>query len=88
LSNADGPRHAARITVPFLCINNWDDDACTPSHANAMYEAVTHNNKEFHTIYGATHYYAGQRDKQKEACQILISFLQKRNLLESHIKSI
>ncbi|MXX74857.1 MAG: lysophospholipase [Holophagales bacterium] len=69
-SNADGLACAADISVPVLVVNNGADDACTPSHARRLYAAVSHTEKEFHEIAGATHYYLGQGDKLAEAVAI------------------
>ena len=69
-SNADGLACAADISVPVLVINNGADDACTPSHARRLYAAVSHGDKEFHEIAGATHYYIGQADKLADAVAI------------------
>ena len=38
-SPADGLTNAARVTVP-LVINNAADLACTPSHAQRLYQAL------------------------------------------------
>ena len=69
-SNADGLACAADISVPVLVVNNGADDACTPSHARRLYAAVSHDDKEFQEIAGATHYYLGQGDKLAEAVAI------------------
>jgi len=69
-SNADGEASAARITVPVLVIGNGADDACTPSHAKRLYEAIGHERKVRREISGATHYYFGQKEKVKEAADL------------------
>ena len=69
-SNADGVACAGDIQAPVLVVNNGADDACTPSHAQRLYDAVSHEEKEFHEIAGATHYYLGQPDKLAEAVAI------------------
>lgn len=66
-SNADGPRNVARIKAPILVIANTADDACTPSHAQRLYGAISHDDKEFHEIKGATHYFIGQKEHLAEA---------------------
>ncbi len=58
-ARADGVVAADALTVPVLVIDNSADDACTPSHARRMYDAVTHDDKVKHTIVGANHYYLG-----------------------------
>jgi len=49
-SNADGPTHLARISVPVLVIGNSDDDGVPISHTKELYNAIKHSNKEFHII--------------------------------------
>ncbi len=80
-SRADGPKCAGDISVPVLVIQNWADDACTPSHAERIYAGVTHGDKEKHTIQGATHYYIGQPDKMAEAVGLTIDWLQRKGML-------
>lgn len=74
-ANGDGPKSAASITKPVLVINNTADDACTPSHAERLFNGVSHNNKMRHDIKGATHYYQGQADLGREAASIVQSWL-------------
>ncbi len=80
-SNADGPACAARIKVPVLVVENSADDACTPSHAARIFEAVSHDDKEFHRIEGATHYYFGQKDKVAEAAHVVMDWLKKKDFV-------
>lgn len=80
-SRADGPVCAGDISVPVLVIDNSADDACTPSHANRIFAGVTHNNKERHTIQGATHYYIGQPGKMGEAVDLVVDWLGRKNML-------
>ncbi len=80
-SRADGPASAARISVPVLLIENTADDACTPSHAERIWQGIRHADKERHAIAGATHYYLGQRDKLGEAAGIVAGWLERRGWL-------
>lgn len=80
VSNANGPACAARIKVPVLVIENSADDGCLPHHAKRIYEAISHDDKELHCIEGATHYYFGQKDKVAEAAELVMSWLQKKDL--------
>jgi pimeloyl-ACP methyl ester carboxylesterase len=61
-THANGIGNASRITCPVLVINNTADLACTPSHAQRLFEAVGHQNKEYHDIVGADHYYIERPD--------------------------
>jgi alpha-beta hydrolase superfamily lysophospholipase len=66
-ARADGPRCATEISAPTLVITNTADDACTPSHAERLYAAIRHGDKEIHRIEGATHYYIGPDQKPRLA---------------------
>ncbi|MEO1322895.1 MAG: alpha/beta hydrolase, partial [Pseudomonadota bacterium] len=79
-AHGDGPKCAAKITKPVLVINNSADDACTPSHAQRLYDGVAHENKEFYTVKGATHYYQQQPDLAREAARVVQSWLQRNEL--------
>jgi pimeloyl-ACP methyl ester carboxylesterase len=59
-ARGDGPGSIAKTSVPVLVINNGADDACAPSHAQRLFEAVPHADKAFVEIEGANHYYQGQ----------------------------
>lgn len=66
-SNADGVRCAEKISIPALVIGNSADDAITPEHTHALYNAIPHDSKKLVMIEGANHYYFGQKDKMAEA---------------------
>lgn len=80
-SHADGERCAARIGVPVLVIDNSADDACTPSHARRLYDAVAHSRKERATIAGATHYYIDQPRQVEEAVGTVGRWLEANHLV-------
>ena len=81
-SNANGIEDAANMRLPTLVISNGADDACTPSHAKRLYDAVSSDNKEFVEIAGATHYYLGQREELKKAEQACTLWLRKQGLTD------
>ena len=56
-SAANGLGNAAAIDVPVLVVNNRADLACTPSHAQRLFDAVGHADKEIHQVPNADHYY-------------------------------
>jgi pimeloyl-ACP methyl ester carboxylesterase len=66
-TNATGLGNAARISCPVLVINNTADLACTPSHAQRLFDAVGHQDKEYCDIKGADHYYIERPDLLGEA---------------------
>ena len=61
-SRANGVVNAGRISVPVLVINNTADLACTPSHAQRLFEAVASADKQIVQIKDADHYYVERRD--------------------------
>lgn len=75
-ANADGPQSLASVSCPVLVIGNTADDACTPRHAQALFEAVSHKRKECHEIKGATHYYMGQPEEASAATKVVIVWLE------------
>lgn len=77
-ANADGPASAASITKPVLVINNTADDACTPSHAQRLFDGVAHDDRELRHIRGATHYYQGQRELAAEATGVVRDWMQRK----------
>ncbi len=77
LSNADGLKCAARLTVPLLVIENGADDACTPSHAARLMAAARHAPQTRHVIQGANHYYFGQPGRGSEAAGIVRDWLER-----------
>jgi pimeloyl-ACP methyl ester carboxylesterase len=83
----DGVRAAANITVPVLVVENGADAVCLPEHGKALFAAVKHDDKEFHTIRGANHYYIGpdQRPHLQSAVDICTAWLAKHGLAPSAI---
>ena len=81
-SNANGVDDAASMSLPTLVINNAADDACTPSHAKRLFDAVANDNKEFVEIIGATHYYLGQHEQLRQAEKACTLWLRKQGLTD------
>lgn len=79
-ARGDGPSNIARTGVPVLVVNNSADDACAPSHARRLFEAVPHGDKAIHEIAGATHYYEGQPELGRQAVAIIDAWLAKHGL--------
>ena len=61
-SRANGLLNAARTSCPVLVVNNGADLACTPSHAQRLFEAVATRDKELVHVAGADHYYIERPD--------------------------
>lgn len=80
-SRANGVACAAEVRVPFLAIENSADDAAPQPHTPAIYEAAGSEDKTYHVIKGATHYYAGQPELLAEALATQRDWLAARGLL-------
>lgn len=79
-SNARGLNNAANITCPTLVVNNTADLACTPSHAQRLYDAIGHLDKEIHQIKDADHYYIYRPDRMGEAVDLITDWLGRKGL--------
>lgn len=79
-SNANGIKNAQNISCPVLVINNTADLACTPSHAQRLYEAVASVDKQKIDIEEADHYYIERRDLLVKAVMAISNWLAERQL--------
>jgi len=77
-SRANGLVNAANMSCPVLVINNTADLACTPSHAQRLFDAVASEDKALVHIQGADHYYVDRRDLLPQACTAVMSWLEAR----------
>jgi len=77
-SRANGLVNAANMSCPVLVINNTADLACTPSHAQRLFDAVASQDKTLVHIEGADHYYVDRRDLLPKACRAVITWLEAR----------
>ncbi len=77
-TRADGLGNASRVSCPVLVVNNTADLACTPSHAQRLYDAIGHDDKEIHQIVGADHYYTVSREKVHEAVAVVQDWLARK----------
>jgi alpha-beta hydrolase superfamily lysophospholipase len=80
-SRAHGEKNAARVTCPALVINNTADLACTPSHANRLFNALASADKEIAHIKGADHYYIERRDLLPLAVETIGAWLDARGFV-------
>jgi pimeloyl-ACP methyl ester carboxylesterase len=82
LSNAKGPRNAARITAtPVLQIENEADDAVPATHNPIIRDALATPNKEYVSIQGATHYYKDQPEHMRQCLDIVLDWSRRNRLL-------
>ncbi len=77
-TNATGIGNAQRITCPVLVINNTADLACTPSHAKRLYDAIDHEDKVYHDIKNADHYYIERADLLPEAVAVCSAWIDQK----------
>ena len=79
-ARCDAVASGSKISVPVLVVGNSADDACTPSHTQRLYDAVTHERKHLHVVKGATHYYTGADGAahMAEACGVIEHFLMRQ----------
>ncbi|MGB0618734.1 MAG: alpha/beta hydrolase [Myxococcota bacterium] len=77
-SRADGLGNASRISCPVLAINNTADLACTPSHAQRLFDAVSHDDKELHHVKGADHYYMQKPELIPEAVGLIQDWMARK----------
>jgi len=76
-ARCDAISSGSQISVPVLVVGNTADDACTPSHTERLFDAITHKRKHRHLVQGATHYYTGPngREHLSEAVGVISTFL-------------
>lgn len=77
-SRANGVVNAGRISCPVLVVNNTADLACTPSHAQRLFDAVASADKSLVHIEGADHYYAERPDLLPRATAAIGEWLDAR----------
>ncbi len=80
-SNADGPRSAASISVPFLAVENSADDAVPQPHTRIILDSAASRDKTMKLIKGATHYYQGQPEQLRQAVSVWTGWMRERNLI-------
>ncbi len=81
LSNAKGPKNAARITrTPVLQIVNEADDAVPATHNPAIRAALATPDAEYIEIEGATHYYLGQPELLTRCIDAVVDWSRRKGL--------
>jgi pimeloyl-ACP methyl ester carboxylesterase len=78
-SRAHGQKNAQRISCPVLVVNNTADLACTPSHAQRLFEAVASKDKSIVQIKDADHYYVEKRELLPQAVAEVGAWLDARS---------
>lgn len=70
-SCGNGLEGAKRMRAPLLVIENSADDAVPQTHPKMLFEAAAPPDTTYRIIRGATHYYAGQPERLKEAMGLI-----------------
>ncbi len=82
LSNAKGPKNAARIRrTPVLQVENLADDAVPASHNPTIRSALATPDKEYIGIEGATHYYRDQPSQLRKCINAVLDWSRRKGLL-------
>ena len=82
LSNAKGPKNAARIRrTPVLQVENQADDAVPASHNPTIRAALATPDKEYVRIEGATHYYQNQPTQLHQCITAVLDWSRRKGLL-------
>jgi pimeloyl-ACP methyl ester carboxylesterase len=76
-AQVDAVDSGLRIRVPTLVLRAGADDACPPSHSDAIHAALGTDDKQHETILGANHYFSGVDGKSQlgEAAKIIDAWL-------------
>ncbi|HCU88621.1 MAG TPA: alpha/beta hydrolase [Gammaproteobacteria bacterium] len=81
-SQVKGVDSAKRIhATPILQIENQADDAVPATHNPLIHAALATSDKEFISIKGATHYYAGQPMHLKQCIDTVIDWSRRKQLI-------
>lgn len=75
-SRADGETCARDVTVPLLAIEHSADDAVPQPDVNLMYQACASQDKQFHCIAGANHYFKGQPALLDQSVKLIAGWTQ------------
>jgi dienelactone hydrolase len=84
-AQVDAVDACSRLSIPLLVVVNSADDAVPPSHPQAYFDAVPHEDKELHTVTGANHYYSGaeQRQHLATAAGLVVDWAQRHGFEQS-----
>jgi hypothetical protein len=81
LSNAKGPKNAARIRrTPVLQVENLANDAVPASHNPTIRPALATSDKEYVGIEGATHYYQNQPAQLHQCISAVLDWSRRKGL--------
>jgi pimeloyl-ACP methyl ester carboxylesterase len=71
LSNGNGPKCLARVSVPVHVIYGTADPGCYPSYARQFFDAIPHDHKRLTAVKGGNHYLSNQPEQKAFACGVM-----------------
>lgn len=80
-SNADGPYHLGRVSVPVLVAYGTGDNAAFPAHGRALYEGAGPDRATLLELEGANHYFKGQPELLEQFVDSVVDWLGTHDLL-------
>jgi alpha-beta hydrolase superfamily lysophospholipase len=83
-AQVDSVSAAPRISVPTLVVTASADDACPPSHTDAIFDALAAKDKHKAAIKGANHYFSGPEGRAHldAAAALIGDWLRERGFCE------
>lgn len=73
-SRANAYRELPHVSAPVLVVYGSADCAAFPSHAEQMYDAVSHDDRRLVCIDGADHYFQGRPDLAEQMCDHIVEW--------------
>ncbi|WP_028926230.1 alpha/beta fold hydrolase [Pseudonocardia acaciae] len=74
-SHGDGPARLRGVDVPVHVIYGTADQACFPSHARQLHDAVPHDRKRLTPVEGGKHYLNGQPELTEVMADALVGWV-------------
>jgi pimeloyl-ACP methyl ester carboxylesterase len=72
LSRADAVAELPHVSVPVQIVYGTADNAVFPSHAESMYAAIAHDQRELIALPGADHYFRARPDLRDQMCDHIV----------------
>jgi len=82
-AQVDAADAAPRVSVPVFVLVNGADDAVPVSHPQAVFDAISHDDKEFVRLPGANHYFSGadQKSYLSDAADIVYNWMERHGFV-------
>ena len=79
-SQGHGPTHLPHVSVPVLVVYGTADQAAFPAHAQQLFDAVKHEDRELVALEGANHYFIDQPDHVATAVDTMVDWARRHDL--------